>query len=118
MTHYSVVSPHVFAAIKSGQRVIEPRINDDAHKAIRPGDLIVITNRTTHDQVVTKVVGILRFASFKELAQAYPPDKFGVQDERDLLQEMRRYYTTDQEIRSGVVGIKLHALKQHKTVVL
>lgn len=65
--------------------------------------------------MVTKVVGILRYPSFMELVQAYPPDRFGVQDERDILAEMRRYYTIDQEIQNGVVGIKLYALRQHKT---
>jgi ASC-1-like (ASCH) protein len=110
MTHYSVVSPVVFASIQAGHRVIEPRLNDAAHRAIRPGDLIVITNRETEEQVVTKVVGILRYPSFMELVQAYPADRFGVYDERDILAEMRRYYTADQELEHGVVGIKLHRL--------
>lgn len=117
MTHYSVVSPVVFASIQAGHRVIEPRLNDAAHRTIRPGDLIVVSNRQTEEQVVTKVVGILRYPSFMELVQAYPADRFGVHDEREVLSEMRRYYTPDQEIQNGVVGIKLHVLRQDKTAV-
>lgn len=111
MTHYSVVSNGVFAQITKGERIIEPRLNDDAHRRIRPGDLIVVTNRDTRSEVVTKVVGVLRYPSFVELFQAYPPARFGVADERDILAEMRRYYTPDQEMAHGVLGIKLHVLK-------
>lgn len=114
MTHYSVVSAPVFDQIKKGERIIEPRLNDDAHQRIRPGDMIVVTNRTTQEEIVTKVVGILRYPSFMELLQAYPPERFGVVDEREMLAEMRRYYTNDQEIAHGVLGIKLHVLRGGK----
>ncbi len=49
-----------------------------------------------------------------ELVQAYPPARFGVDDERQVLAEMKRYYTPDQEINHGVVGIKLHLLSSKK----
>jgi ASC-1-like (ASCH) protein len=114
MTHYSVVADGPFQQIENGERLIEPRLNDDAHKAIRPGDLIVITNRATRQELVAKVVGILRYPSFMELLQAYPPARFGVADERDVLAEMRRYYTPQQEMKNGVLGIKLHLLKGTK----
>jgi ASC-1-like (ASCH) protein len=111
MTHYSQIADHPFQQIKQGERLIEPRLNDDAHRKIRPGDLIIITNRRTGEEVVTKVVGILRYPSFVELLRAYPPERFGVADERQVLAEMRRYYSPDQEMAHGVLGIKLHLLK-------
>lgn len=112
MTHYSVVADGPFQQIKNGDRLIEPRLNDDAHKAIRPGDLIVVTNRTTHEEIIAKVVGVLRYPSFVELLQAYPAARFGAADERTILTEMRRYYTPEQEMTHGVLGIKLHTLRQ------
>lgn len=108
MTHYSEVGDHVFTQIKSGARVIEPRLNDEHHRAIRPGDSIVISSRLTHQAVHTKVVGVLRYPSFVELFNAYPAARFGVGDEREGLAEMRRYYTANQEIVHGVIGIKLY----------
>ena len=111
MTHYSQVSDGPFQQIKRGERLIEPRLNDAAHRKIRPGDLIIITNRDSGEEVVTKVVGVLRYPSFVELLQAYPPARFGVADERAVLAEMKRYYTSEQEIEHGVLGIKLHLLK-------
>jgi ASC-1-like (ASCH) protein len=111
MTHYSQIADRPFQQIKRGERLIEPRLNDDAHRKIRPGDLIIITNRTTGEEVVTKVVGVLRYPSFIELLQANPPKRFGVEDERAVLAEMRHYYTAEQEMEHGVLGIKLHLLK-------
>ena len=114
MTHYSMVANGPFEQIKNGARVIEPRVNDEAHRSIRPGDLVVIKNRTTKEELVAKVVGVLRYPSFMELLQAYPPARFGVEDERELLAEMRRYYSPDQEMTHGVLGIKLHVLQSKK----
>lgn len=114
MTHYSVVSSAVFAQIKNGGRLIEPRLNDDAHRKVRPGDLVIVTDRTTREEVVAKVVGVLRYPSFVEMLQANPPARFGATDEHEVLAEMRRYYTSDQEITHGVLGIKLHVLKGTK----
>ena len=111
MTHYSHVSDGPFQQIKRGERLIEPRLNDDAHRKIRPGDMIIITNRDSGEEIIAKVVGVLRYPSFVELLQAYPPARFGVEDERDVLTEMRHYYTQEQEIEHGVLGIKLHLLK-------
>jgi ASC-1-like (ASCH) protein len=111
MTHYSHITDGPFRQIKQGQRIIEPRLNDDAHRKIRPGDLIILTNRDTGEEIVTKVVGVLRYPSFVEMLQANPPARFGVEDEREVLAEMRRYYSSDQEIEHGVLGIKLHVLK-------
>jgi ASC-1-like (ASCH) protein len=114
MTHYSEVADGAFVQIKKGLRVIEPRLNDDAHRQIRPGDMIVVTNRTTREDLIAKVVGILRYPSFVELLQTNPTARFGVEDEREILAEMRRYYTADQEIAHGVLGIKLHLLQGEK----
>lgn len=114
MTHYSVVAAGPFEQIKTGTRVIEPRVNDSAHQAIRPGDLIVLKKRGTQEELVAKVVGVLRYPSFVELLQAYPPARFGVNNERELLADMRRYYTPDQEMAHGVLGIKLHVLQTKK----
>jgi ASC-1-like (ASCH) protein len=115
MTHYSHVSDGSFQQIKRGERLLEPRLNDEAHRKIRPGDLIIITNRKTGEEVITKVVGVLRYPSFVELLQANPPKRFGVEDEREVLAEMRHYYTPEQEAEHGVLGIKLHLLKGKKS---
>jgi ASC-1-like (ASCH) protein len=111
VTYYSQVSDATFMLIKSKRRLIEPRLNDDAHRQIRPGDLLVMTNRQTKAELVTKVVGVLRYPSFVEMFHVNHASRFGIEDERALLAEMHHYYTTEDEIKHGVLGLKLHVLK-------
>ncbi len=111
MTHYSQVSSAVLAQIVAGERQIEPRLHDASHKAIKPGDLILFQARDGGREVLAKVVGLLRFGSFVELFHAYPPARFGAASERELLQEVQRTYTPEQEAEHGVLGVKLHLLK-------
>lgn len=111
MTHYSEVADSVFLQIKQGHKIIEPRLNDDAHKRLRLGDMIVIINRTTREEVVAKVVGMLRYPTFEALFAAFPPKYFGVDDVQSIRHEVSRWYHTDAEVAYGVLGIKLHVLR-------
>jgi ASC-1-like (ASCH) protein len=111
MTHYSQVADSVFTQIKHGHKMIEPRLNDDAHKNVRIGDLIVIINRQTREEVVAKVVGVLRYPTFDALFAAFPLRYFGADDHEQLRKEVARWYDTASEATHGVLGIKLHVLR-------
>lgn len=113
MTHYSKVTPSVFEQIKSGHKIIEPRLNDAMHKHVKLGDLIVIINRQTNQEVVAKVVGVLRYASFDALFGAFPARYFGVDDVAAIKQEVSQWYRSSDEAAHGVLGIKLHVLRAH-----
>jgi len=111
MTHYSEVADSVFIQIKQGHKVIEPRLNDEAHQRLRLGDMLVIINRTSREEVVAKVVGMLRYPTFEALFAAFPPRYFGVNDVPAIRQEVARWYNADAETVHGVLGIKLHVLR-------
>lgn len=112
MTHYSQVADSVFVQIKKGDKIIEPRLNDDAHKKVRLGDMLIIINRTTHEEVVAKVVGVLRYPTFDALFAAFPARYFGVDDIAEVRQEVSRWYHGDAEAAHGVLGLKLHVLRK------
>ena len=111
MTHYSEVADSVFHQIKQGEKIIEPRLNDPAHQRLRIGDMLVVINRMTRDEVVAKVVGLLRYPTFEALFAAFPPRYFGVNDLAAIRQEVARWYHTSAEAEHGVLGIKLHVLR-------
>lgn len=111
MTYKSIITNEVFRRVASGQQMIEPRIYDGPHRLIKIGDMILFINRTTKQELLTKVVGLLRFDSFKELFNAYPLERFGGESEQDLLQAMRALYNNEQELNHGVVGLKIHRLQ-------
>jgi len=108
MIFRSEIDEPTFELIISKKRIIEPRLYNDVHTKIKIGDMIVFINRVTKKEIVTKVVGLLRFTSFKELFNSYPTDRFG-KPERELLSDMRAFYG-DQEQQFGVVGLKIHCL--------
>lgn len=114
MTHRSQIDTETFQLIASGQRMIEPRLYDPSHRQIKIGDLILFVDRDNHGEQLAKVVGLLRYPSFKELFAANPLSRFGMQSEADLHQAMHQFYRPDDELRHGVVGIKLHLLSQNK----
>lgn len=118
MTHYSKVASSVFAQIVSGSKVIEPRLNDEVHRRVKIGDLIVIINRETDQEVVAKVVGILRYPSFDALFAAFPARYFGVSDIASIKTEVHRWYSTVAESEYGVLGMKLHVLKAHQSTIV
>jgi ASC-1-like (ASCH) protein len=112
MTYNSEVSAMVFAKLVNGDAVIEPRLNDEVHRKIRVGDLILFVNGQTQEERLAKVVGLLRFGSFVELFSAYPPDRFGAGSERELMDAVRKFYSSEQEAEHGVLGIKVHILRK------
>jgi ASC-1-like (ASCH) protein len=110
MTYNSEISALAFAKIVSGQAMIEPRLNDEVHRKIKVGDLILFVNRQSREERLAKVVGLLRFGSFVELFNAYPPERFGADSEQELIKAMRMFYSPKQEGEYGVLGIKVHIL--------
>ena len=110
MTHYSQVDPDVFGQIKRRHKIIEPRIRDNAHQRIRLGDLIMVINRHTGEEIVTKVVGVLRYGTFAELFAAFPAQYFGYDTPEEAMHEVSRWYSRSAEQTHGVLGIKLHVL--------
>lgn len=102
----------MFAKITAGQIVIEPRLNDPAHKRLKIGDLILFINRDSREERLVKVVGLLRFDSFVELFHAYPPERFGGEGEQQLLHDVRKVYSQQREAEHGVLGIKVHVLRR------
>lgn len=101
----------MFAQIKAGHKIIEPRINDAAHQRVRLGDLVVIVNRATRAELVAKVVGILRYKTFDELFAAFPPTHFGVDDVTSLKQQIDHWYSPEVQQAHAALGIKLHVLR-------
>lgn len=110
MTHYSQVNAAVFEQIKHGHKIIEPRLNDEAHRRIKLGDLIVVVNRSNQEEVIAKVVGVLRYKTFAQLLAAFPASYFGALEV--VQKELRQWYSPSDEQQYGVLGIKLHVLRK------
>lgn len=67
MAHKMNLNPEPFEMIRSGQKTIELRLNDEKRKQIKAGDIIEFNQTETGEKLITKVIAVYRFDSFAEL---------------------------------------------------
>jgi ASC-1-like (ASCH) protein len=96
-----------FNAIASGKKTIESRLFDEKRKLIKVGDTIKFTNREQPDQTVSvKVIGLLKYETFEDLFSHNDPRKFGGPTKEWLLDQVHEFYSRDDELVDGVIGIE------------
>ncbi len=97
--------------IASGKKLIESRLFDEKRQQINIGDQIIFSeNDKPENNITTKVTGLLRYQTFKELFADHDPSLFG-EDSRDfLLEQIKQFYPDEDEQKYGVVGIRLQLL--------
>lgn len=105
--HDFLLDPEQFTKITDGHKTIESRLYDTKRQKIRMGDRITFTNRDNTSQTLTvRVDYLLRFNTFADLFEDVDdPSRFGASSNQELLDEIRHFYTYEDEQRNGVVGI-------------
>lgn len=113
MIHYMKLNAWPFAAITSGQKDIEVRLNDEKRKQIKIGDKIIFTSMVTSAQIEVMVLAIHPFKNFKQLYQAFPATRFGCEGDSvaTMVQETYDIYSPEQEAQHGVLGIEITLVK-------
>ena len=113
MKHAMKLHPEPFSMIRSGQKTIELRLNDEKRRDIKVGDRIEFTQTETGEKLSAEVVRLHRFDSFAELYRALPLLKCGYTD-RDIAdakpEDMELYYSPAQQAKYGVLGIEIKTL--------
>lgn len=78
MTHSMKLKDNPFNKIASGEKTIELRLYDEKRKRIKVGDRIEFTKISHPDKkLITEVIALHLFSSFKELYSALPLEKCG-----------------------------------------
>ena len=106
-THQLKLATEPFNAIISGNKTIESRLYDAKRQKIQIGDLIIFTNRDNSEQTVTaEVVGLLRYATFRDLFSHNNPRKFGGDNVEWLENQISEFYSLSDQLENGVIGIE------------
>lgn len=106
-THHLKLATVPFDAIVSGQKTIESRLYDEKRRQVQIGDKIIFTNRENPDQAVTvEVIGLLRYKTFKDLFSHNNPGKFGGESVQWLENQINEFYSMEDQLESGVIGIE------------
>lgn len=108
MIHNMNLNNEPFELIKSGSKTIELRLNDEKRRLLNVGDEILFNNRSNNEKLLTTIVDLHRYDSFKSLYKDFDKVFLGYkEDEISAPSDMNEYYSKEDEERYGVVGIEL-----------
>ena len=99
-----------FEMIKNGNKIYELRLFDEKRKKIKVGDEIEFYCEVLKQKISVEVIDILIFKSFAELYASISPLEIGYTDKTCKTaspNDMLAYYTRQEEMKFGVVAIKI-----------
>lgn len=114
MKHQMKLNPSPFNMIKSGEKTIELRLNDEKRRLLNVGDEIEFVN-TENDKLklLAKITEIHHFKSFEELYKSLPLLKCGY-TQNDIAtakaSDMDMYYSKEKQNKYGVLGIEIKVI--------
>lgn len=101
-----------FEKITSGKKNIESRLYDEKRQKLNVGDQIeFICKDDSSKKVLTKVRAIYIYNSFKELFSDFPSEKFGGNSKEELIEEVNKFYSKEEQQKYNAVGIKIELIK-------
>ena len=116
MKHTMHLQPQPFSMIRSGEKTMELRLDDEKRKQIKVNDEIEFCCPESGQQSFTvRVKALHRFRNFAELYATLPLLRCGYT--RETLasaspDDMNAYYSPQQQAKYGVVGIEVKSLAQ------
>lgn len=114
MNHEMRLHAQPFAMIKSGEKTIELRLNDEKRQKIRVGDEITfIHTQNQTEKLHCKVIALHSFSSFAQLYENLPISKFGytVSELKSASPaDMDAYYSHEEQEKYGVLGIEIEKM--------
>ena len=112
--HVMNLTPAPMQEIRTGNKTIELRLNDEKRKQISVGDTIKFINtEDSNDTLRVKVVDLFLFSSFAELYDNLPLLNCGYNEDNINTaspDDMEMYYSREKQNKYGVVGIEISIL--------
>ena len=112
--HVMNLTPAPLQEIRTGNKTIELRLNDEKRKQISVGDTIKFINtEDSNDTLRVKVVDLFLFSSFAELYDNLPLLNCGYNEDNINTaspDDMEMYYSREKQNKYGVVGIEISLL--------
>ena len=112
--HVMNLTPAPMQEIRTGNKTIELRLNDEKRKQISVGDTIKFINtEDSNDTLRVKVVDLFLFSSFAELYDNLPLLNCGYNEDNINTaspEDMEMYYSIEKQNKYGVVGIEISLL--------
>lgn len=111
MLHKMKLNSDPFIKIKSGKKTVELRLYDEKRQKLKSGDKIEFTNVKTGETLVCNVKCLYTFPYFEELYKHFDKVSIGYdEDETADFKDMEQYYSKEDEIKYGTVGIEIELI--------
>ena len=103
-----------FEMIKGGRKDIELRLYDEKRKTISVDDVIIFTDIDTGETLKTKCLKLHKAKTFLELFKTIDDNErvgsLKTETHEEMSEQMREYYSKEQEEKYGVLGIEIVTL--------
>ena len=111
-THLMKLQPAPFAAIQSGHKTLELRLNDSKRQRIKIGDVILFTQTETGEQLHTEVIDLRRYPDFEAMYAVENPLSMGYNEgEMADPKDMSQYYMEDEIKKYGTLAIEIKKIE-------
>ncbi len=111
MHHELKLQPEYFEAIKSGKKHIECRLYDEKRRTIQLDDtLIFLKNPEFEEKITVQVTGLLHYRTFEAMLNDFPVEIFGADDRQQIKQALNIFYTSEDQMKFGVLGIRFDVM--------
>ena len=109
--HQMKLRPAPFAAIQSGRKTVELRLNDEKRQKIKVGDTIVFTRAETGETIHAVVLDVRGYPDFEALYQSEDPIAMGYNhgDKVDP-KDMNQYYDENEIKKYGTLAIEIRRI--------
>lgn len=106
--HYMKLNSEPFRKIKSGQKTVELRLNDEKRQLVNMGDSIEFTDITSLEKLTVTVKALYKFADFKQLYMYFDKVSLGYgENEKADYRDMEKYYPAEMQSKYGTLAIVL-----------
>lgn len=106
MEHKMKLVDFAFNKIKSKEKNIEIRLNDEKRKLINIGDYIIFTNINTKEELKVIVTNLYKYNTFKELFDDFDNKRLGL-SKLDTYEIMNNFYSKEDQEKYGALAIEI-----------
>lgn len=113
MEHEMKLQPKYYNFMLNGTKRIEIRLFDEKRQQIKLGDTIkFLKEPDLKDSFNTKVVGLLRYNSFKEMFRDFDISMLSdsSMSKEELIKALEQFYTKEKQEQYGVLGIRIELI--------
>lgn len=106
--HNMKLNSQPFRMIKNGRKTVELRLYDEKRRKLKLGDKIIFESLENGETITVTVLALHIYESFAELYKHFDKVAMGYNDDEIAKpDDMNEYYTPENQIKYGVVGIEI-----------